>query len=572
MKKFILTLLLPTLVMAAFAQKTEEAGQKSSALVFFSDEVPRYTGIAVGAHLLNQYALGDWADFATANLGAGVDAEYTLPSFLPMNLDLGASLRTEFAHVFPKSGGTLKSDDQLNFSLGAWLRLPFLLAGQTFALQPELAYGLVLHHAKGQNGSAVDGWFSDSALSLALGLRYIAPTDSLRNVEFELAPVYMFSPEKENYSVSQLGFRLGAVWHVDSLIKGRKAQKEEKQKAVLAEQQRLERERQEEEARKLKEEEDAKRRAMEAAADEAEKARIAEELRKAEEERMAAEAEAARIAEEERIRAEEEAARIAAEEARRAEIAAWPNPLLTFTASPQNFTPDGDGMNDTVTFTMGIQYIEETPENWAISITDPQGNAFRTIKGKGALPESVEWDGKSDKGETVASKNAYKATLAVTPSRTDRLRTKELTASTDITITTGLLLEVIVPEHEWKMVVNAMQFAGGGATFDGLDEATLATNNETLDEVAQQIKEHPGANVFVQGYANNVSGTEKENREELIPLSQERADFIVEQLVNRGIERETLTAEGKGGANPIASRRDRANWWKNRRIEFLIKK
>jgi len=65
---------------------------------------------------------------------------------------------------------------------------------------------------------------------------------------------------------------------------------------------------------------------------------------------------------------------------------------------------------------------------------------------------------------------------------------------------------------------------------------------------------------------------EKENREELIPLSQERADFIVEQLVNRGIERETLTAEGKGGANPIASRRDRANWWKNRRIEFLIKK
>lgn len=69
-----------------------------------------------------------------------------------------------------------------------------------------------------------------------------------------------------------------------------------------------------------------------------------------------------------------------------------------------------------------------------------------------------------------------------------------------------------------------------------------------------------------------MSGTEKENREELIPLSQERADFIVEELVKRGIDRELLTAEGKGGANPIATRRDRANWWKNRRIEFLIKK
>ena len=330
-------------------------------------------------------------------------------------------------------------------------------------------------------------------LSLALGLRYMAPLAALRDIEFELAPLYTFSPEKEDHGMTNLGLRLGAVWHMRDFLSQKKAE-----------------------------------------------------------------------------RAEEEAR--AAEEARRAEIAAWPSPLLTFTASPQDFTPDGDGSNDTVTFTMGVQYLEEAPEGWAIAIADPQGNAFRTIKGKGTLPESVEWDGKSDRGETVASKNTYRATLTVTPGRKDRTRTGELTATTDITISTGLLLEVIVPEHEWKMVVNAMQFAGGGATFDGLDEKTLAANNETLDEVAGQILARPGANVFVQGYANNVSGTEKENREELIPLSQARADFVVEELVKRGIDRASLTAEGKGGANPIASRRDRANWWKNRRIEFIIRK
>ena len=129
MKKLILILLTPLLITAAFAQSDGGTGEKAPALVFFSDEVPRYTGFAVGAHFLNQYALGDWADFATANIGAGLDAEYTLPAFLPKNIDLGASLRGEFAHVFPKADGTLKSDDQLNFSLGAWLRLPFLLAG-----------------------------------------------------------------------------------------------------------------------------------------------------------------------------------------------------------------------------------------------------------------------------------------------------------------------------------------------------------------------------------------------------------------------------------------------------------
>ena len=139
-------------------------------------------------------------------------------------------------------------------------------------------------------------------------------------------------------------------------------------------------------------------------------------------------------------------------------------------------------------------------------------------------------------------------------------------------VKTGLLLEVLVPEHEWKMVVSSMQFAGGGSNFDGVSPDILAANRETLDDVAQQIKERPGANVFVQGYANNVSGTEKEDAEELVPLSQARAEFIVEELVKRGISRSTLTAEGKGGADPLADRNDQANWWKNRRIEFLIKK
>ena len=130
-------------------------------------------------------------------------------------------------------------------------------------------------------------------------------------MEFELAPIYTFSPEKESKSVNWLGFRLGAVWHLDSFIKEQKAGREEKQKTVLAEKQRQMREKQEEEARLQREEEERK---------------------KAEIERLKKEAEQAAA----------EKARLA-EEARRAEIAAWPNPLLTFTARPQNFTPDGDG-------------------------------------------------------------------------------------------------------------------------------------------------------------------------------------------------------------------------------------
>lgn len=571
------------------APAKKEADDETPGFVqFFVDEVPRYQGLAVGGAFTNMFAFGDWADFAVMNFGFGGLVEFNLPFILPKNLDVGISGHLDWAHNVPKTDSTLNYCEDFKLTGGVYLRVPFMLGSQAFALQPEIGGGTVLHNAKGKNGSYAKGAYLDGVFQAALGLRYILPVKALEEFEFELAPIYTYSPEKNNFSISNVGYRISAVWHIQSFVKQLVVEHKAKKKAEFEEQQRIERERQEEEARLQREEEERKRQEIErlrkeaeekAAADEAERQRLEEELRAAEEAaraaeeaRKAAEEEAARLAEEARLRAEEEERIRAAEEARRAEIAAWPNPELTFTTDGKKFTPDGDGLNDKVIFHQSIKYIEEDIEFWTLSINDPQGNPFRTIKGSGAIPEEIEWDGLSDKGETVSSKNTYKASLNIIPSRTDRLRTGVKTLDGEINVETGLLLQVIVPEHEWKMVVNTMQFSGGGSNFDKLAPEKLKENNETLDEVAEQIKERPGANVIVEGYANNVSGSKREHEQDLIPLSQARAEFIVEELVKRGIDRECLTAEGKGGLNPIASRRDRKNWWKNRRIEFVIRK
>ena len=141
-------------------------------------------------------------------------------------------------------------------------------------------------------------------------------------------------------------------------------------------------------------------------------------------------------------------------------------------------------------------------------------------------------------------------------------------------VKTGLLLQVIVPGKEWKMVVNSINFVPNGALVaNKLTKEQRDWNKETLDEIAEEIKAHPGASiVIVEGYANNISGTEKENREELIPLSQLRADAIVDELVKRGVSRDLLQSTGMGGASPLATQSDKANWYKNRRVEFRIKK
>lgn len=253
------------------------------------------------------------------------------------------------------------------------------------------------------------------------------------------------------------------------------------------------------------------------------------------------------------------------------EIASWPAPTVTTSTDSVSLTPDGDGLNDTAVIKLSADHLEEPTEGWTVVITDPKGNIFRTITGEGSLPSEITWDGLSDNGEKVFSRNTYIAKASANLSQKDSERTGLKTIESTVEIKTGLVLQVIVPEHEWKIVVNTINFDADKESFDSLTAEQNTSNSETLDEVAEQIKAHPTATVVVEGYANNVSNTEKENTEELVPLSQKRAEVIVELLVQRGIDREILSAKGMGGSNPIAKWDDNANWWKNRRVEFIIK-
>nr|MCR5765601.1 OmpA family protein [Treponema sp.] len=109
--------------------------------------------------------------------------------------------------------------------------------------------------------------------------------------------------------------------------------------------------------------------------------------------------------------------------------------------------------------------------------------------------------------------------------------------------------------------------------FNKLTDTQSLANKETLDTIAKQVLAlSTDIHIEVQGYANNVSNTEEENINELIPLSQNRADAIKAELVKRGLKESNLTAVGKGGENPLAKWEDKEHWWKNRRVEFVVTK
>lgn len=88
---------------------------------------------------------------------------------------------------------------------------------------------------------------------------------------------------------------------------------------------------------------------------------------------------------------------------------------------------------------------------------------------------------------------------------------------------------------------------------------------QALGQVADKLKACPGANVTVKGYTDNT-GNDAIN----MPLSESRADAVVDFLIARGVTRDHLTAKGFGSADPVADNGNPEGQGKNRRVEIVV--
>ena len=118
-------------------------------------------------------------------------------------------------------------------------------------------------------------------------------------------------------------------------------------------------------------------------------------------------------------------------------------------------------------------------------------------------------------------------------------------------------------------------FPANIAVFDGLDQSTLDNNNRVIKRVAQILNKFKGYKVMVEGHANptTAAGTAREQEEpELKALSERRAGYVLDQLVSNGVAKNRLSYTGVGGTMTVVPFEDRSGWWKNRRVDFILKK
>jgi outer membrane protein OmpA-like peptidoglycan-associated protein len=103
-----------------------------------------------------------------------------------------------------------------------------------------------------------------------------------------------------------------------------------------------------------------------------------------------------------------------------------------------------------------------------------------------------------------------------------------------------------------------------GIYFD-FDQATLKPESEpVLRQLLEALQASPGLAVTIEGHTDDV-GSDDYNRD----LSQQRAQAVVDWLVEHGLAAERMTPAGRGEAEPVADNATADGRALNRRVEVI---
>jgi flagellar hook assembly protein FlgD/outer membrane protein OmpA-like peptidoglycan-associated protein len=254
-------------------------------------------------------------------------------------------------------------------------------------------------------------------------------------------------------------------------------------------------------------------------------------------------------------------------------------PELGFRSSPEYFSPDNDGVDDDLF--MYLTAKDESPlANWSLEIweivIDSQGRetsrkSFYRIEGRGPPSERLTWDGRSSRGELVQAATDYPFTFRAEDT---------LGNASSLEGKIGVDVMVIRDGNRLKIAVPSIIFRANAADFNDLSQSISDNNNRILRRIAEILNKFRDYKVTVEGHANPTTApnTQARLREEtgtprelgLQPLSESRAKATVDFLVGFGVSRSRLSSIGMGGTRTIVPFEDRDNWWKNRRVEFIL--
>ena len=95
----------------------------------------------------------------------------------------------------------------------------------------------------------------------------------------------------------------------------------------------------------------------------------------------------------------------------------------------------------------------------------------------------------------------------------------------------------------------------------------INTSYRGLEKLARILDENPEISIRIEGHTDNLGSPKRMKK-----LSQSRACEIKKYLINKGISKKRLRAQGFGGKRPIEDNSKEETRKLNRRVEFIIEK
>lgn len=199
---------------------------------------------------------------------------------------------------------------------------------------------------------------------------------------------------------------------------------------------------------------------------------------------------------------------------------------------------DINGNKDTLTITQeGSEEQQVTAE-----ITNASGKVVRTFSWQDDALAEVAWEGRNDAGEEgVRVNGVYQA-----------------------------VLELRYEDGRLKIRISNITFAPNSPEYVTDDVDRFEKNIEIITRIAEILNKFDTYDVLIEGHAVNITGTDREQREELVPLSRSRAETARDSLVERRVNRARLSVAGVGGLDPIVPHTDLDERWRNRPVEFIF--
>jgi lipid-binding SYLF domain-containing protein len=154
-------------------------------------------------------------------------------------------------------------------------------------------------------------------------------------------------------------------------------------------------------------------------------------------------------------------------------------------------------------------------------------------------------------GRDISNKDILEGEIPVPPAGRQLVVTLNRYSGTN-----GNQAEVASSLRNGTVTLRKVHFASGKADITPDSDASLT-------QVAQALKDNPDWKVQVEGFTDSTG-----NKDANLKLSQDRADAVMNWLIDHGIDSSRLTAKGYGQSRPVASNATSSGREKNRRVEL----